>query len=533
VERSDFDKAMAERSFFDKAISALSPAWAAKRMAANMAIDELIRTRANFAGADINRLTNDWNVTSGDADSTNSDSLELLRNRVRDKQRNSGMVAGPVRRMKNNVVGGGIMPQARAREIPGVLSKEQAEAFNKRIDELWAEHVPKGDAHLKQSIYEQQGLMFTSYIQDGEVLTVYRSSNNWERYGRNMPLVKEVIEIDRLRTPSKEISNPRIRNGIEYDNEGVPIKYYVLKQHPGAMFMPLPTDNDIEEIDAFAGGLQKVSHLFNMLRPGQSRGYSFFAAALRDINDLDQIQESARVKQRIEAMLALIIETPARDGMYNAQSSNAAGEKIKKFGPGGVLTTQPGETVKVVDPSRTAGEVEQLLMFCQRGAANAVGVSYEFFANDWRRLSYSNARTIKLEDYAAFDDHQRYMIIHDSIPYRESFVTEAVAMGLVRAPRFMEFKVNYLRTDYTPAVNRRWVDPKKESEAAVSDINNNITTLAAVAASKGMDYKDNLKQRAKELREIKALEEEFDVNMSGPEAAIASAVANNGGDGNA
>jgi capsid protein len=170
----------------------------------------------------------------------------------------------------------------------------------------------------------------------------------------------------------------------------------------------------------------------------------------------------------------------------------------------------PGEEVDTFNPSRpnpaAADFTKQLIQW----AANAVDMPYEVFANDWKDLNYSNARTVLLQAYLAFRVYQNHLVNHLCIPVWENFVSDCVAADIVKADGFGFRKDDYFKSAWiTPGFP--WVDPAKEAEAAVTDLDNLIETLADIHSSKGADWEEQLDQIAREKKKIKDLEKKYDI----------------------
>ncbi|OPY78281.1 MAG: Phage portal protein, lambda family [Syntrophorhabdus sp. PtaU1.Bin153] len=509
----------------DKTISYFAPGAALKRIAAREAIAALSKGLSDeaqraFEVVESARYRDDWTNLTQDADAANVTNLQALRNLVRDLSHRSGMVAGPLKRLTNNVVGHGIRPQSRVRadgEFDGVegaetITEKRAERFNYQAEKAFRRWQKKSDAYLLQSFYEQQALAFRTMVGDGEVLAVLRSSN---RNDRIIPLCIELIEIDRLSTPMEKVNNPKIRNGIEFDDEGVPVRYYVLKRHPGSTgIISTANFSDYETIEAYgSNGLKKVLHLYDILRPNQSRGYTPFAAGLEDMQQLSRYKEAIIVGARIRACLALFIKKPTAYNTWNAKGTNTDGQRISGFEPGMVRYLNAGEEPFAINPSGSIPEAAELTKQFLQWAANAVDIPYEVFANDWKGLNYSNARTVLLQAYLAFRVYQRYMIEHFCEPIWENFISDCVANGIVKANGFGLRKDDYFRSSWiTPGW--QWVDPEKEANAAGTDLNNLIDNLANILAGKGEDWEEQVEQRARELKKIKDLEKKYGVTMT-------------------
>lgn len=507
----------APRNVIDRAVAFFAPRAAMRRRAARMML-EVLDARRSFDAVSGGRLRSDWPRIARDADGAVADSLEALRNNVRHLARNSGMVSGPLKRIANNVVGTGIRPQARVRadgpydndDPQNAITQDTADRFNFHAEKLWRIWSRQSDSAMLLDFYEQQALAFRSMFGDGEALVICRSSANKRRV---LPLCLENVEIDRLCTPPAERSNPRVRNGIEFDAEGAPARYFILRRHPGSAIVTGRDLADYEAIDAFSPtGARQVLHLYDMLRPSQSRGYTPFAAALKDIQDLDRYREAEVVAARIAACLAAFVKSPADYAMYSGLSSNDTSKKIREFEPGMIEYLSPGEEVSVFSSNRPNNALEAFTRHMMMSAANAVDIPYEVFANDWAGLNYSNARTVLLQAYLAFRVYQNYMIKHLCVPVWENVMAEAVMAGLIEAPGFDRRREDYLRAAWIPP-GWQWVDPVKEAADKELEVDNLFETLSDICAAKGKDFEETVEARAVELKKIRDLEKKYGVTL--------------------
>ena len=513
-------------NILDRAVSFFAPRAAIRRQAARMMLS-VMGGRRSFDAVAGGRLRSDWTNIVRDADSANVNSLSALRNNVRHLTRNTGLVSGPLKRVTNNVIGAGIRPQARVKadgpydsnDPQTAITPEIAERFNYQAEKLWKQWSKKSDSFLQMNVYEQMALGFRGMYGDGEALVVCRSSKH---PARTLPLCLENVEIDRLCTPTSEVGNPSIRNGIEFDTEGIPIRYYIRRRHPGSSVVTGKDINDCEAIDAFSPtGARQVIHLYDILRPGQSRGYTPFAAALKDIQDLDRYREAEVVAARIAACLAAFIKSPSDYQAYaGLPQDSTGGKRIREFEPGMIEYLNPGEEINVFSANRPNSAMEAFTKNMMRSAANAVDVPYEVFANDWSGLNYSNARTVLLQAYLGFRIYQIYVVNHLCVPIWENVIADGLISGKLEAPGFEMRREDYLTSVWIPP-GWQWVDPVKEATGKKLEVENNFETLGDILASKGKDLDETLEARALELKKIKKLEDKYGVILgkaSAPDA---------------
>ena len=104
--------------FMDRALAAVSPASAARRYAARVAIANL---RRGYEGGKTGRTTGNWSSTNASADAEFAAFSAPPRSRYQDLVRNNALAAQAVLVLVNNIVGPGIRPRAAGASI--ILAK--------------------------------------------------------------------------------------------------------------------------------------------------------------------------------------------------------------------------------------------------------------------------------------------------------------------------------------------------------------------------------------------------------------------------
>jgi len=457
-------------------------------------------------------------VKSKSADSAIAGSIDGLRNHVRQLEYNNGFVSGPIQRIVKNVVGQGIHFQARVKsDIKNLpkISEPAAEKFNTNMERLFKRWAQRSDTRLMQNFNEQQATVEGGLVRDGEILAIGRNS---KRKDRQIPYCLELLEADRLQTPSSEISNPKIRNGILFDDEGAPKTYFILKRHPGEA-IPLMGGKlaDFDEVPAFNdNGTRKVLHLFNPLRPEQTRGFSSFAAALKDIQDLDRYTEAEKMAALEDACMTGFVKTDNpvgfQGGYTEASNDPDEYERVHEFAPLKWHYLRPGESVDIHGPKRPNDSFGEMVNQLLRGPSNALDIPPEVMSQNWQNMNYSNARTVLLMFYLSCRIRQKYLIDHFCIPIYENVATALVVKGLIKAPGFDMRREDYLSHSWI-APGWDWIDPKKSSDAFSIQLENNIETLTGILAAKGEDFDETMERRAQELKKIQELEAKYGVKF--------------------
>lgn len=514
-------------NWINKQISKVSPIWALKREVAAQRLNRIttFKEKRSFNAISNNRLYNDILAPKNSADSAIKSSTEGLRNHVRQLEYNNGFVSGPIQRIVNNVVGTGFKFQSRIKSDDNFvgfpkITEKFAGVYNLSAEKAMKRWEKQADRRLMNSFGSLLRLAEGAILRDGAALVVGRDS---KRKDRIIPYCQELLEIDRLQTPMSEVSNPKIRNGVEYDSEGVPKLYYILKYHPGDAIAGLQ-DSDYEQVDAYyPNGLKKVFHLFNPIRPEQSQGFSKFASALSYLQNLDRYHEAEIYAALEDACLTGFVKSPAAQ-QFQANyapdqmggSGDEAENRIHEFAPNKWHYLNPGEEVDIHSPNRPNSQFGEMTNQLLRGPANSLDIPPEVLTQNWQGMNYSNARTVLLMFHMTCRIRQNYLIENFCNPTWENVGTRLVIEGKLTAPGFDRRKDDYLSHGWIPP-GWQWIDPQKEAKGKQIEVEQNFETLANIHASKGYDYEETLEQRARELRKIKELEKKYDISFQTPE----------------
>ena len=467
-----------------------------------------------FEAVSGDRFRQDFMGTSQNADSfITGGGVDALRQHVRYMEFQTGFVRGPISRIVNNVVGSGFQFQSRVRSSGKLtISDASADRLNSSIESGFAAWCKQADIRMMHQFWVMCRLVEGSLIRDGEVLVIGRKS---ARPGRMIPYCQQVCEIDRLRTPPGEISNPRVRNGIRYDAEGVPEAYYILKNHPGDSLGIGFRADDYEEIPAFFdNGTRKVLYLYNPIRPEQLRGFSMFGPALKDFQDLDRYREAEIMAALEDACLTGFVKSDPsmafRDGY--APDTDSFGNRIHEFAPNQWHYLNPGEDVTIHSPKRPNDAFKDLTEQLMMGPANALDIPPEVLSQNWHGLNYSNARTILLQLYMVCRIRQKYLIDYYCDPTYDVVLSDMVALGHVRMNDWYAKKEEYSAHQWVCG-GWPWIDPQKEAQGISIELENGTENEARVWARKGEDWEEMLEMQARILRKRKELEEKYEVKF--------------------
>ncbi|HNR14626.1 MAG TPA: phage portal protein [Thermodesulfobacteriota bacterium] len=532
--------------WLDSLISAVSPTWGTRREVARLQ-SEAVRRRVQRLSA-----LREWEAIGGDrtrydmlgtsksVDAFVATGIKELRQQIRYLEMNNAFVSGPIKRIVNNVVGLGIRFQSRISadesyfapgESTAKIRESVANQLSDRAEKLFKEWMEQADIRMIQSFFEIQRTTIGALVRDGEALVIGRSSN---RPGRLVPFCLQVIEIDRLQTPLDQVANPKIQNGIEYDDEGCPAFYWVMKRHPGSTHILAGTKaEDYERIPAFnPNGTRKVFHLFDIMRPEQSRGFPPFAPGMKDFQDLDRYREAEILAALEDACMTGIVKTPAPDewqgnytsGTTEADEDTGTSERLHEFAPLKWHYMLPGEEVDIHKPNRPNEAMDSLVNHLLRGPANALDIPPEVFAQKWDGMNYSNSRTVLQQFYLPMKIMQSHLIKRFCQPVWENVAADLVVQGLMGADGAVLYdkrRRDFLVSAWIPP-GWSWVDPVSEVQGKTIELNYTMTTLSEICASQGRDFDETVEARAKELVRMQQAEQKYGISFPVPQGQAGS-----------
>lgn len=502
----------------DSMIGAFSPTAGVRRAHAR----KMLRS---YQGAESNRLTNQRKPKNQSADSELAGPFgaDAMRAWARELVRNNAYAWGVVDTIVSSVVGCGIKAQSMLETETG----DDLEDINEKRDAVWDEWCDVCDINGQYHFYELQGIVQREIVEAGECL-IHLVSVPQEYRGihRPVPLALEVIEADRLALDYdtyrvKNRTDKRIVRGVELDDLGRPVAYYIYPNHPTE---PYAANRDPQRIDA-----QNVLHLFRRDRIGQTRGISWFAPVVQWLRDLGVYVDNEIQASAVASCFGVAIKSDGTLPGLTAPSTETDtvddnGNTFEYLEPAMVVRLKTGESIESINPGRPNSASEPWISLMLRGIAVGTGLSYEIVARDYSKTNYSSNRASQLEDRRRFRRWQDYLRHHLCQPVWDRFTEAAAVAGRDEFPTMVELLAN--RRTAAPvefqAPGWEWVDPTKEQMASEASIAAFQSTYQDELGAKGRNWRHVMRQRAKEERlkkELGLIAPEVEVEQAKVEAA--------------
>jgi lambda family phage portal protein len=470
-------------------------------------------------GASAARELASWNPLAGSADADLDFDLPTLRSRSRDLVRNHGIASGGIQSIVDNVVGIG----AALAPVPDYTAlgetKDWAIGWSKTVKSAWRSYAETTDCDAAHSLRFHQitEQIFRAAMVNGEVLVLpLWLPDKTSRFATRF----QVIESDRLSNPDHRPDDEHLRAGVEIDDYGRPLAYWIRKTHPGDRFLGFVSTalvDDWERVPATtAWGRPRVLHIHDKERTGQHRGKPLLSSVLAQFRMLDHYQRTELQAAVVNAMVAAFIETPL-DGQTVAQmlGSDLSDPRVNEYmamqrqymAPlrgAGVFQMPPGSKMEPFLPTRPSDQFAPFIEAVVRHIGAGIGLPLELLLKDFSKTNYSSARAALLEAWRFFLGRRRWLEDCWCRPAYELWLEEAVSNNAVEAPDFYSSRFAYSRCKWTWP-GRGWIDPVKEAEAAQIRMDSGLSTLEHECAEQGLDWEEVLEQRAVELARMREL----------------------------
>lgn len=500
----------------DKAIAAVAPQMALKRMAARQKMEILNSGYSNYGASTTKKSLAGWLHAGGSSREDIEDNVSVLRQRSRDLYMGAPIATGAVKTMRTNVVGRGLYlkPTVDA-EVLGISPEEKLK-LEKQIERewrLWAES-PDCDMSRIDTFYELQQLAFMNWLVSGDCLAVLPVK---PRKNQPYDLRVQLIEADRLCSPDNfDTLDNKIVGGVEVDQSGEVIAYHIADHHPLSYAY---TDIKWQRVDAYGEltGRRNVLHLMSRERIGQRRGVPFLAPVIESLKQIGRYTDAELVAAVVSGMFTVFIEKADASNedaigsmIPDEEQVDAEDETSIELAPGAVIDLNEGEKAHDMNPGRPnanfGGFVEAI---CQQIGA-ALEIPYELLVKRFN-ASYSASKGALEEAWKMFNMYRNWLATDFCQPIYEEWLTEAVAKKRIKAPGFFTdpaIKKAYCAAKWNgPA--RGMLDPVKEVTAAEKRVQNGFSTRSdETMQMTGSDFYSNieqLKHEEKELKEVKKI----------------------------
>ena len=362
-------------------------------------------------------------------------------------------------RLTDHAVGSGLNFRASVNAEFLGLNEDQTDSKNQELTRLWNTFFQAENGHYER-MYPGgyfQSIAFKSMLEGGDnfVLPVRTKP----RKNHKFPFALQILESERVSTPTGLESNDRFYQGIEKNEAGIPIRVYSAKNkgisgtgRESSYFNP--SEWDINTIFGSNSGIRQVFQIKNLAqdRPGALRGIPFLTPAIGLIIDHQEFTAAVLKAAKIQSIFAALWKGTSTGKFGGAPSNNQTAGTTSKF-PRVDLTAG-----QIVDLSGAEGELTafqttqpmkeftpfQLQILQLIGSITGIPVSFIL-------MMFTKSFSASRGETAIFWTtvlRNRYAFIFQFLfPFWEFLLSWAVSSGMVSAPGFFddpEIKSAYL-----------------------------------------------------------------------------------------
>lgn len=457
----------------------------------------------------------------------------LADSRAQDSVRNDGLVASGTDILRDSIVGShfriNCKPNAKVLGLDDVWAEEFQEEVEAKFT-LYAESPENWiDAQRMNTLTGLVRLAIAVHLSHGEVL----GTAEWVReFRRPYNTAIQMISPARLSNPDGRPESRTLRQGVEKNRWGAPTAYHIRQAHPSEYW----------DRDAFTWrrvpirkpwGRLQVLHVLEQGMPDQTRGITQLVSSLKEMKMASKFRDVTLQQAVLSATYAASIESEMPPEAVHAALGGGQGfaqaldpwlqalmgyqEGAKGLHIDGVKIPHlfPGTKLKLNqagDPKGIGGEFEQSLL---RHIAGSLGVSYEQLSRDYTNTNYSSARAAAAETEKHMRSRKKMVADRFASLIFRLWFEEALNKGDIsslprNAPNFYEGQNAdaYTACDWIGA-SKGQIDELKETQAAKLRRDAGLSTLEEECARRGLDYRDVLRQQAREHNMMNDLDLDF------------------------
>lgn len=457
--KKDIPQFIVRGNLLDNVVNFFSPTRGRARMAARYHQQIMADSVRRYSSANPKGKTS-WYASGSSANTEVQIAGQRLRNISRELVRNNPYAQKAVKAIASNTVGSGIRPSVD-------YTDENVATKIKELWEGWAdENICDFDGN--HNFYGLQFLVMRSIVESGEVLI-----RKIKEPKGDVPIKLQVLESDFLDTGKDGVtlgagSKNYIQMGIEFNEKGKKVAYWLYPQHPG--------ENKVwTSLESVRVPVSELIHIFMVERPGQLRGIPFGQTVYDKMKDFDDYEDAQLIRQKIAACFSVFIHN--QDGAPAGSPNPNGGPPLERVEPGIIEYLQPGQEVSFANPPATEG-YDMYAKKMLQGIAAGYDTTYEQLTNDLSNVNFSSGRMGWIEFGRMVTQWQNQLIIGK--------FCKGVFDWFIEATSISKGTPKMVKASWTPP-RREMLDPVKEMKGYIEAIRGGLRSRSSVIRELGFD----------------------------------------------
>lgn len=441
--------------------------------------------KSQYAAGINNRFRRDRSQLGGSAD-THVTPFQLWRIReyARDMDRNDGVIGQLVDRACDNIVGEGFILQPTSGDVE--LDKTLFDVFDG-----WATDHAQCDSRRQHNLDTMGWLAERSELIDGDVLGVPLQSG-----------ALQMMEAHRL--GANQATLPNVVHGIVIDELDRPIEYRFSKSDSHVYHTQYQADfNPIAAYDK--DGNPNVFHLFSAQRFSQTRGMTAFKSVFDMSSMFEDVNFAKLVQQQVVSCIGLFLERDkdfkfsidAKLGPRTSEidSDDSTTRDLEKMRPGLIMKGRPGEKATAVSPAVPNAEYFDHVRLLLRIIGAQIGMPLSLALLDTHDTTFHGYRGELNEARKGFRRRQNNLADKFYSPiyrWRVRFALKEILKASPTAQKALASGKIWSHKWMRP--NWQYVDPLKDAQADVIQINNLLDSPRSLHASRGRAFSEIVRE---------------------------------------
>lgn len=445
------------------------------------------KVRSYIAASNTARYA-DFRKSKGSADYELMGGLAPLREKARFLARNSSTMMRFIQLLQDNLIGeAGFTLRSTVKMTDGKPDRR----LNQLVEEAWADwwESPVVDGEMDGT--ELLCQLVATWARDGECFLEIVRNREFKNGIAVNHLEADLID-ETLNTIYPPTGN-QIRMGVEVDDLGRAIAYHVLTQHPGDPgWYHAKAKRKYRRVSA-----ELIIHVYERLRPGQTRGQPPAAMVVNSLKMVDGYREAEVTSRRVQAaaMGFFIKDKPTSSGIDALATDEDAetGELEISLEPGTFKELPAGMRFEKFEASGSKSDYSEFETAVKRDISMGFGISAFSLGMDTEKVSFSTSRSVLLEDRAFYLRKRRMFIRVAKRLFNLWFPMHLLSDDCLIPPSKAK---NVLKRVSFQGQGWSWVDPLKDIKANSEALRTRQTSLSRIAAQQGIDFTDLLAEIA-------------------------------------
>jgi len=437
------------------------------------------KSKRGYDAASKSKRLKSWFASGRSANGETSIALPMLRGRSRDLRRNNSYVAKAIMVLSSNIVGAGIKVQFNE---SGFTDKDGP------VEEAWKRWASSTDCDFDghHNLDGLQGLIMEAVVESGEVLVRKRFNT-----AMSFPLQYQVLESDFLAIVKTGLAPEKgntIIQGIEFDQQGRRVAYWLYNRHPGGQ----DKHGLFSSVEAKRVPADEIYHIYRMDRPGQARGIPWGTPCMVRIKDLDDFADATVMRQKVAACFTAFVRDLSIDSSTDDDDDCDLMERLE---PALIEELPAGKTIEFPNLP-TPENYKEFTSTELHNVAAGYGITYESLTGDFSDTNFSSGRMGWIEFSRLVKKWQKQIMeLRFLTPVLNDFKQVLAIQGVNASGATHRF---------VPP-RREMIDPTKEVPAIVDSIRAGITTLSDEIMSQGGDPSEHLAKYKSDIDAIDKL----------------------------